>query len=129
MTYGSLTNRLMERGTRGQPTPAPGMGATILLYSDRHAATIVSVKPYKAGWLICVEEDTARVVSGNTMDGSAVYAYERNPGGRAYHFRTDHPDVRWVQVSYNPDTRRWRRMADGVGLRIGEREEYRDPSF
>lgn len=42
MQYGSLNN-LMLTGTKGQPTPEVGMGATQLGWTDRHAYTIVEV--------------------------------------------------------------------------------------
>jgi hypothetical protein len=43
--YGSLQNRIAEVAVIGQPAPTVGLGATQLLYSDRHAGTITWVSP------------------------------------------------------------------------------------
>jgi len=39
--YGNLMNRISEHSL--SPTPAIGMGATIYMWSDRHAATVVAI--------------------------------------------------------------------------------------
>jgi hypothetical protein len=38
-------------------------------------------------------------------------------------------DGAWEEVTRNQVSRRWNATAAGLGLRIGERQEYRDPSF
>lgn len=85
---GSLINHLYSRATRGQPAPEVGMGATVLSWTDRRAATVVSVEPTKqGGWIVGVQEDRAKVISGSTHDGSAVYEYTRDPEGWVFHWR------------------------------------------
>jgi hypothetical protein len=39
--FGNLMNRIAE--TAKPPVPEVGMGATILMYSDRHAATVIEI--------------------------------------------------------------------------------------
>lgn len=121
---GSLMNHLYARGTLGQPTPEIGMGATLLLWSDRHAATITAVEGPADGWTLTVQRDQARVIKGSEMDGSAEYAYAPNPHGMAYRFRFK--DGVWRQLRSDSN----RMIAKGAtGLRIGDRREYRDPGF
>ena len=40
---GSLTNHIYSRAVIGQPNPEIGMGATVLCWTDRHAATITAI--------------------------------------------------------------------------------------
>ena len=39
---GSVMNHLMSRMVRGEPAPRVGMGATLLSWTDRHAATVTT---------------------------------------------------------------------------------------
>lgn len=124
---GSLINHLYSRMTKGQPAPVVGMGATFLLFTDRHAATIVQIHDAREDrWLIEVQEDRATVIKGSTYDGSAEYSYQRDSSGARYFFRFD-PKHGWRQVRRN-DKGRWV-LFGGYGLRIGQRQEYRDPHF
>jgi hypothetical protein len=125
---GSLVNHLYSRGTRGQPEPTVGMGATILLWTDRHAATIVEVSKDKQGrTIIGVQEDDSKVIKGSTMDGSAEYEYSRRPDAPVRYWRLNAKGF-WEKITKNEETGRWNKV-DGNGIRIGAREEYRDPSF
>ena len=65
MSYetGSLVNHLM--GRTAAPTPTIGMGATILGYTDRHAATIVDVS--KTGKVVWIRQDKATRIDSNGM--------------------------------------------------------------
>jgi hypothetical protein len=122
-------NSLLAQATVGQPTPTIGMGATILLWSDRHAATIVKAETIGKTRIVTTRDDTVRVTAGSTHDGSAVYSYTQNPIGRRRSFRAVGPDGAWQEVTFNEETQRWSRVrGGGAGLRIGAREEYRDPS-
>ena len=128
MTYGSLQNRVMEKATRGQPTPTVGMGATILLHSDRHAGTIIAVANGKNGVvMIQVQHDNEKVVAGSTHDGTAAYEFTPNTSGRVDTFRFD--GVRWWEMRWNDETKRFNKCKHGHGLRIGERDSYYDPTF
>lgn len=129
MQTGSLTNHLHGRATVGQPKPEVGMGATILLWSDRHAATITSVHTKGNDTYVTTQDDEVRVTSGSAHDGSAVYEFSRNEKGRIRHFKATSADGEWHQIRWNEDTKRWNRIRGGNSLRIGSREEYRDPSF
>jgi hypothetical protein len=44
-----MINSVLAAGVIGAPTPEVGMGATMLLHSDRHAYTIVGVEHFKSG--------------------------------------------------------------------------------
>ena len=127
--FASVQNDLFARATNGQPTPTVGMGATLLRWSDRHAATIIAVKLTKTGcWRITVQHDKAAVVSGSAHDGSAEYEYSADPTGMTEDFEFDPAKKRWFQLG--PDAAgRLRRVKDGSGITIGRRESYRDPSF
>jgi hypothetical protein len=128
---GSVMNHLYSRGTIGQPTPVVGMGATVLAWTDRYAATIVSVeeiggsKRYR--YIVGVARDKATVIAGNSFDGSAEYAYERNERSGVELWASKVDGGAWVAVKRNEAGRLVKR--EGNGLRIGERDEYRDPSF
>jgi len=127
---GSLVNNIHSRATIGQPRPKVGMGATILSWTDRHAATITKVSEYCGKvWLYEIEvvRDNAKVVSGSGHDGSAVYEF--TPGDGSPHlFAFSKKTQRWEPVIRNPDTGKLNKQR-GLGLLIGERDHYRDPSF
>lgn len=124
---GSVINHLHSRAVIGQPEPVVGMGATMLLWTDRRACTITNVQLVRGKTIVTVQCDRAKVVAGSSHDGSAEYEYGRNPFATEYHFRRE-DDGHWRQVRINHKTGRWGKI-DGGGLRIGERDEYYDPSF
>lgn len=99
------------------------MGATLLHWTDRTAATVIAWDPP----ILTVREDTAKVVAGSKATGSAVYACSPDPEGREHSFRRDKTGA-WQPVRRNPRTGRWTKI-DGPGLIVGHRDEYRDPSF
>ena len=124
---GSVINHLHSRAVIGQPKPKLGMGCTILKWTDRDAATIFRV--FQVGKAILVEtrDDHARVIAGSGHDGSAEYEHKINVNGSTRHFRRA-DDGTWHSVHKNETTGRWVRSG-GIGLRIGSRDTYRDPSF
>lgn len=124
---GSAVNHIYSRMTKGAPEPKIAMPATVLMWSDRHAATLTAIEPYRGTIVVEVQTDLATVVSGSSWDGSAEYVYQRNPNGTRYSFRRE-SDGSWTQVRRNPSTGRWNKVS-GAGLILGMREEYRDPSF
>lgn len=127
---GSVINHLHSRAVIGQPKPEVGMGATLLGWTDRHAATITAVteccgKTWQ--YEIEVANDDAKVVKGSTFDGTAEYEY--TPGTGCDHLFAFHlKKQEWIRVIRNPVTNKLN-QARGYGLRIGERETYYDPSF
>lgn len=126
----SLVNHLFARGTIGQPKPIVGMGATLLMWTDRHAATIVSVEELISKrylYLIQVVEDFARRVDDNGMSESQEYVYESDINGRRILFASDRNTGAWTRMRHNE---KGRLVKDkGTGLRIGSRESYHDFSF
>lgn len=123
----SVINHLYARAVIGQPEPKAGMGATILMWTDRHAATVFRV--FKAGAAVIVEtrDDKEVVISGSSHDGSAEWGYKTNVRGSVRHFRRASNGT-WQSVRKNEETGRWIKT-NGNGLRLGERDAYRDPSF
>jgi hypothetical protein len=125
---GSLVNHLYSRGTRGQPEPVVGMGATILLWTDRHAATIVEVSKDKQGrTIIGVQEDDAKRTDSNGFSESQTYDYTRNTRSPVRYWRLNDKGF-WEAIRKNEETGRWNKF-DGNGIKIGVREQYWDPSF
>jgi hypothetical protein len=107
---GSLINHLAARATG--PLPEVGMGATILAWTDRHAATIIYVSASRK--LVRVQHDNSRRTDNNgAFTEAQSYEYSRNPRGIVETFRLG--------------KRGWRAQGGGFGLLIGHREEYRDP--
>ena len=126
---GSLVNHLMSRGTRGQPEPVVGMGATMLSWSDRHPATIIAVEKDKQGrWLITTQADHYDRVDGNGMSESQTYEYSPNPNGFKQLWRFEENRGGWRAVA-RTDKGRLVLTGSGSGLRIGQREKYHDFSF
>jgi len=123
----SVMNHLYSRMTIGQPDVEVGMGCTILGWTDRDAGTIISVQKTKTTTIIGVQRDKSVVVSGSSHDGSADYEFQPNPKAVIKHFRLNKTG-RWDSVCFNEETKRWV-ATGGSGLRIGERDTYRDPSF
>lgn len=140
---GSIINHLYSRGTIGQPPLTVGMGATELLWTDRHALTVVEIVVAGPGgkgeavWngdaiqaadvkRIATTRDSSKVVAGSGHDGSAEYEFVSHPDGHRTYWRFSKTG-KWESIRLN-DKGRWVKSGEH-GLRIGERDEYRDPSF
>ncbi len=131
---GSLINHLHSRGVIGEPAPKVGQGATLLGWTDRYAATIVSVTEIGGSklWLYEIEvtRDNTTVVSGSSHDGSAAYSFTSNYAGHREIFRKNKKTGFWEAAYRDSNTLKLRKVSGGgKGIRIGERDEYRDPSF
>ena len=105
---GSLINHLMSRsGIKAEP----GMGATILGWTDRYPATVVKVTPTQ----VHVRFDKwKRTDSNGPFTEDQEYEYEEVPTNPIVIFRL---------------TKRGLRSGNGEYLRVGERDRYEDPSF
>lgn len=111
----SFTNYMLS-GTKGQPTPEVGMGATVLCWSDRHAYTIVEVSAKRIG----VQRDNASRVDGGRMSESQQYEYTPNLNATVEYF-TLRKNGAWIKEG--------NAMKGGTQIRIGDRREYYDFSF
>lgn len=109
---GSVVNEL--QGNTEQSAPQVGDGATILMWSDRHAATIVEVPSPKT---VIVQQDDAKRIDGNGISESQEYEYTRNTSA-PYQTFTQRKNGTWVR-KHSP-------MRGGIKLRIGKRDEYYD---
>jgi len=108
--YGSFQNALFNQ-TRSLE-PQVGMGATELMYSDRHPFTIVEILSPKR---IVVQADKATRKDDRGFSESQQYIYEPQP---------ESPKI----VLFLNKHGRWkaRGNADGSTFLIGKREEYYD---
>jgi hypothetical protein len=111
-----MINHLM--GQSANPQPEIGMGATILMWSDRRAATIIEVS--KNGRIVTTREDEAIRTDGHGVSDAQSYRYEPNPLGHTQQFSL-RKNGRWIAVGST--------MADGGGVAFGFRRAYYDYSF
>lgn len=109
--YGSITNRLMESPQALAPTE--GMGATILMFSDRHAATVIEVRSPKR---IVIQEDEATRTDKNGMSENQEYTFKRNPHANK-HLVTKRKDGSWKIAKSQ------------TGVLLGSRDEHYDFGF
>ena len=118
MRLGSDTGSLMNHVMASTPNtkPEPGMGATILLWTDRHAATIVGVS--KSGRVIGVQRDKAIRIDDNGMSDMQKYRYERDLTATIQWFSL-RKDGSYIEVG----------SKSGSRLGINYRREYYDHSF
>jgi hypothetical protein len=111
----SLVNNIYAHSR--QPKPEVGMGATELLYTDRHACTIVEVVNDKT---IVVQADNSRRTDSNGMSECQSYEYSPNPNAPKVTV-TLRKNGRWV--------RKGEGMKNGTTFAVGGRDEYHDYSF
>lgn len=118
--FGSFFNKMFHDSK--QPEPAVGMGATILSWSDRYAATIVAIKLGAEGKVteVTVVEDIATRVDSNGRSENQQWEYVRDPNGRKQVFTLRSNDT-WVRKG-DP-------ASDGLGLMVGDRKHFYDYSF
>lgn len=128
---GSVINHLLARGTIGQPEVKVGMGATILCWTDRHAATIFRVFEHKGMVAVETRDDDAKVIKGSGHDGSAEYEFKVNVSGYRRYFvlKEAWRECGVVSLPEQPLKLKLGTKGSGHGLRIGSRDAYHDPSF
>ena len=115
---GSLFNLLMSGPSK--VVPEVNMGATMLGWTDRHAATIVEVDLERAKPRIGIKQDIAKRTDKNGMSESQDYEYSPDPNAPTEYY-TFRKDGTWVKEG-NP-------LKGGSRIMIGHREEYYDFSF
>lgn len=116
----SLTNAILVASP--QPKPEVGMGATIVMWTDLYACTIVSVQSVRGrpgAKSIYIQRDIATRTDSNGMSKSQDYAYAPDPDAKVEVF-TLRKTGRYV--------RRGERI-NGTHLVVGERDHFIDPSF
>jgi len=126
---GNVFNHLDSRAVRGEPAPYVGMGATMLQWTDRHAATITKVFKHGKTTYVIVTRDTATRTDKNGMSESQEYTYSSNLNGTEHIFKKNPKTGFWKEVRFNNATKRYVQMSHGTGLKIGVRDEYYDYSF
>lgn len=108
--YGNIMNRIQEH-TTGVPTV--GMGCTITMYTDRHAATVVKVCTDRK---IIVQEDAAVAKHQGMTDMGQDWELTRDPNGRL--------------ITYTKrQNGTWRESKGTNGLLLGHRNHFYDYSF
>jgi hypothetical protein len=116
---GSLMNWIT--GNTAPITPEVGMGATLLLWTDRHAMTIHKVDFSGKIKKLWASRDKSTRIDNNGMSESQLYVYNN-----------DDNDIseNWELFTLRKDGR-WHRgtKLSGNTLFIGHRDEYCDYSF
>jgi len=114
---GSLVNHLVSRSKGLEPVV--GMGATELMWTDRHALTIVEVNEKKT--MVVVQRDNVkRIDNGGPYTESQDYEFTPNPNATRVPY-TLRKNGAWVKLGES--------MKGGSRISIGRRSEYCDPSF
>lgn len=115
---GSLINHIASSSVN--PIPAVGMGATILSWTDRRAATITQVEYAKSGEpvKIHVVEDEARPLFKGMTDSQS---YEYSPGTGPARLFTIRANGSWVAAGES--------AKGGQRISLGYRSHYHDFSF
>lgn len=118
------TNNLMSNIMAASKSPVPevGMGATKLMYTDRHAGTIVAVT-IRNGDVIAFDwqEDISVRVDGNGMSDSQSYEYKLNPYVAVEHVTFRRRNGRWVKQGES--------LRNGTAFAVGYRDTFHDFSF
>jgi hypothetical protein len=120
--YGSFVNMIQDGVAPFEPEV--GMGATILMWSDRRPVTIVEVLRYKTGDKrgqvrgVITTADVAKRVDTRGQSECQDYVFETSENGSRSYW-TLRKDGRFRESG------EW----GGTTLRIGSRDCYRDPSF
>lgn len=113
---GSFVNALY--GSANQADPQVGDGATVLGWTDRHAATIVEVS--NNGKTIVIQEDDAKRVDSNGMSESQTYEFTPNPNA---------PRKTYTRRKNGQYVRQGDPMKGGGRILVGRRDHYYDFSF
>ncbi len=110
---GSLVNHIYS--TQSPVTPVVGMGATILLWSDRQACTIRKI----SGKSLWVSEDIATRTDKNGMSDCQSYSYQT----------TNALENTWKEFVLNKNGKWVQKDSTSTSLLIGKRDQHYDFSF
>lgn len=114
--FGNLMNRMHE-GIK-PAVPEVGMGATVLMFSDREPATVVIIAPN--GKQIGIQRDNAKRTDTNGMSESQDWEFSPNPTA-AIEYYTLRKNGQWIKEGNS--------MKNGEVILLGHRDKYYDFSF
>lgn len=107
--FGNITNRIMEMNATSEITV--GMGATITMFSDRHACTVIAFTHNTVN----VQMDHATRIDKNGISDCQKYEYSANSNGVVATFKKSKKGV-YKSIGYS-------------GLVLGTRQHYHDFGF
>lgn len=111
--FGNLMNRIAEHSGG---TPTVGMGCTVCLFSDRHAATVIEIGKKAGRPYIIVQRDKATRADNHGMSDCQSYTYEPDPNGTK-------------QIFTLRKNGAWKESKGSNGLCLGVRDEHYDFGF
>ena len=151
--YGSIQNRISERSL--QPIPEVGMGATLIMYSDRHAFTVLEVSKeivqysaivkYSDGsfaeinrsypkYIIATQDKAIKKPGSSWLDNDYTFETDENKSyALKFVFNKTTGLYREATQTYNQETNSYEysniTRKDNRPIVVGYRDEYFDPSF
>lgn len=129
MSAGSQTGSFINHIISGSQSPAPvlGMGGTILGWTDRQAATVVSIA--KDGKSLLTRDDIAIRTDKNGMSESQSYDFQQDDNGIERQWKLA-KDGSWRSAEISPKGRVvFTDGGQGKRLVLGKRDHYYDFSF
>lgn len=121
---GSLVNNFMSN-TSIKDIQIGETGATLLSWSDRHAATVVDIFTKGKFEYVTVQEDIATRTDNLGMSDAQSYEYTRDENGSKQTFRIT--DKGFIKAYVDSETGRYKKT--NGGLMIGHRDHHYDYSF
>lgn len=123
-TTGSLINALQGQG--GATVPEVGMGATLLMYSDRSPWTVIEVRKNKAGKVVeaVMQADRAIRTDDRGMSDCQDYRFERDLEGTTRTIRQTR-DGKWREA-YTDYDGKVRCTKNSSIVRLGSRDRHYD---
>jgi hypothetical protein len=142
----SPMNNIRARSVLDEPTPVVGMGATLLVGSDRYGCTIHRIFTYQKGKIVLeLTHDKTKLVSGSRMSEDQEYEYIPDPDRKEKFLFMKNEQGIWEQVQYRvfeygydevteertiiKQSSRLSKVEGSRSLQIGVRNQYLDPCF
>lgn len=127
MKLGTQTASLMNHIMANQSAEniVQDIGATVLSWTDRYAATVIST--FRKGMYdyVVVQYDDVERLHSNPLSDAQAYEYTRNESGTTMTFRVLSDGFQHVRLN---DTGRYVKSGS-YGLMLGSRQHFIDPSF